>query len=263
MKQLSWAIPLSMMMASSALAGEALISGQGQVLSDPDFVTLSINVSSVCYNSPEEARTANDNAARKIVDYLNTTLDSKDFYNRVVATGGYTSGYQSYRNNQVYCKNTYQKNHRITYRTQKVEGFEATFDAIQKKVFAEFESTPKNYIEKQVTSVSMSNPNPGVSHIRRHQLESKALNLALKDAKGKLLAMFEPGQIKNLEIEEISELRPDSPTPFRQYSGAPKAMAMRASADEAAPAPIQFDEQWVRKVMYFRFSFDDVKLTND
>lgn len=251
---------LLMVTSPSVFAASAMLSGIGRVLSEPDYVELSIQVQSKCYSTPKDARQANDDAARKIVDFLNKKIQgSESYYNKVITLGGYTSPFQVYHRNKILCENTFQKHNNITLRTQRVQDFEQLYDEIQKEVYSHFTMQPRGMIESSVTFVTMSQPSPRVSMERRQELEQKALTMALNDAKGKLTALFHEKPIENLKITEVSETAMASPPPvhYSPRSGGAEMMAMKA---DAAPAPVQFDEQWIHKQVYIRFSFEDVTI---
>lgn len=256
MKWSAWAI---LLVPSLACAAQALIMGEGRMLSTPDFVELGIEVQSRCYSTPKDAREANDEAASKIVSYLNKHIQGEGYYNKVISEGGYTQPYSTYHRDKVLCENTFQKNNSIRIRTQQVEDFQALFDGIQKEVYKHFETQPRGLIESSVTYVTMTSPQPQMSTDRKDKLERDAMSLALKDAQAKLQVMFADQPIKNLKITEISELQPNEPPP-RPMMRNVQMMAMDASGAEAAPAPVQFDDQWIHKTIYFRFTFDDVEL---
>lgn len=243
----------------SCNAAEALLAGQGRVLSEPDYVSLSIQVQSKCYNTPQEAREANDKSARTIVDFLNKHVKEGGYYNKVITNGGYTNPFQVYHRNKILCENTFQKQNTIILRTQKVKDFEKLYDDIQKQVYSQFSSQPRGMIESSVTFVTMSAPSAGVSQKKRHALEQEAMTMALNDAKGKLKALFTGNQIQNLKVTEVSEM-PIQPQPRPMQRGYASDMPMAMAAEKASPAPVQFDETWIQKQVYFRFSFDDVIL---
>ena len=256
---IKWSAWALLLVPTLSYGAQALIMGEGRVLSTPDYVELGIQVQSRCYSTPKEAREANDEAASKIIAYLNKQIQGEGFYNKVVSEGGYTQPYSTYHRNQVLCENTFQKNNNIRIRTQQVSDFQGLFDGIQKEVYKHFETQPRGLIESAVTFVTMSAPSPQVSTERKNQLERDAMSIALKDAQSKLQIMFAEQPIKNLKITEISELQPHQPPPMPMMRGV-QMMSMDASSAEAAPAPVQFDDQWIHKVVYFRFSFDDVDL---
>lgn len=245
-----------------ANGAEALIVGQGQVRSSPDFVELSITVDSKCYPSIADARKVNDEAARKIVDFLNGKIKKKDAYNTVVTSGGYTSAYQTYYQNKYFCEDTFQKQNVITFRTQDLEHFESLFNEIQNMAYKELAHSAPNVIESAISYVSMGNPTPGISNEQRTKLEKQAVDLSYKDAKEKLNALFGEYKVLNLKLTNASELPPDQPIPMRQQRMAPMAMMAGAARAQAERAPVQFDEQEINKTMYFIFSFDDINLAN-
>ncbi len=239
------------------MAAQAVMTGQGRVLASPDYVEVVIQVESKCYNKPADARAANDDAARKIVDFLNTKVKKDNHYNKVISLGGYTNPYQMYYQDKILCPNTFQKTNNITFRTQEIDNFEALFDEIQTQVYQLFTTEPRGMIESSVTYVTLSSPMPNLSDERRAQLEQQAMTMALGDAKGKLVALFGADKIQNLKIIQVSEMAPERPMPmYNARDNAPMAM-MSARAEKSAPAPVQFDTEWISKMVYFTFGFDD------
>jgi len=238
---------------------QALISGQGQVLSSPDYVELSILVDSKCYSTPDDARQVNDEASRKIVDFLNAKIKKKDNYNIVISTGGYTLPYETYYQDKFLCQNTYQKQNTIIFRTQELEHFETLFNDIQNMIYKQFKRTAPTIIDSSVSFVIMSNPTPSITDALRTQLEQKAIALAFNDASQKLSALFGNQKMQNVKMIDASEFSPDEPTPFYAQSAAPMAL-MRAGGmnKQAERAPVQFEEQTIKKTIYFRFTFDDI-----
>lgn len=251
-------LPLGLMTFSTmAIGAEAVMTGQGRVLASPDYVEVAIQVESKCYNKPSDARVANDDAARKIVDFLNTKVKKDNHYNKVISLGGYTNPYQMYYQDKILCPNTFQKTNTITFRTQEINNFEALFDEIQTEVYKLFTTEPRGMIESSVTYVTLSSPMPNISDERRAELEQQAMTMALADAKGKLIALFGADKIQNLKIIGVSELPPERPMPmYNARDNAPMAM-MSARAEKAGPAPVQFDTEWITKMVYFTFGFDD------
>lgn len=245
------------LVSTGAMAAEAMLSGQGKVLSEPDYVSLNIQVQSKCYNTPKEAREANDKAARTVVDFLNKHVKEGGYYNKVITDGGYTNPFQVYHRDKILCENTFQKQNTITLRTQKIKEFEALYDDIQKEVYAQFSTQPRGMIESSVTFVTMSSPVPGISKEKHDALERQAMTMALNDAKGKLQALFSQVPVQNIKVIEVSEMPiQPPPRPMQKSYGAEASMMM--ASDEAVRAPVQFDETWIHKQVYFRFTFDDV-----
>ena len=250
---------LTALIPALGYSAQASITGEGRVLSAPDYVELSINVQSSCYATPDAAREANDKAASEIVRYLNSKIKDNGFYNKVISEGGYTQTYQTYYRDKILCENTFQKNNNIRIRTQNVEQFSRLFDSIQKEVYKQFQTEPRSMIESSVTFVTLSAPTPRISSERQNKLEKEAMGKALVDAKSKLQGLFDGQVLNNLKIVDVSEYREETPRPIPMAQGA--RMMMSAGATEKVAAPVQFDDQWVVKTMYFRFAFDDVTIT--
>jgi uncharacterized protein YggE len=240
-------------------SAEAILTGQGQVLSAPDYVELTILVDSKCYGSVDEARKINDTATRKIVDFLNDKLEKKDTYNAVTSYGGYTLPYQTYYQDKYFCQDTFQKQNTIVFRTQNIKQFEGLFEEIQNMVYKQFPRNAPAVVESAISYVTMSNPTPGISTALRTALEQKAIALALHDATAKLSALMGTNKIQNLKISHVSELPPDEIKPFFREM-APMAMASGRMEKSGNSAPVQFDEQNINKIIYFKFTFDDITL---
>lgn len=247
--------------APIGLCAEAIIIGEGHVLSSPDYIELSILIDSKCYATPNQARKVNDEAARKIVDFLNGKIKKKDNYNTVISTGGYTQPYQTYYQDKYFCQDTFQKQNNIIFRTQDLENFESLFDEIQNVVYKQLSRAAPNVIEASISSATMSSPVPGVSQELRATLEQKALNLAYQDATAKLSALLKNNKIQNLKLTKASEIPPTEPMPTFERRAAPMAlMAAGGAANKMEQAPVQFDEQNIDKTIFFQFSFDDISL---
>lgn len=242
-----------------SLGAEALLTGQGQVISSPDYVELNITIDSKCYPSPLDARKINDDAARKIVDFLNTKIKKKDLYNSVVSAGGYTLPYQTYYQDKYLCLNTFQKQNNITFRTQDLAHFETLFDEIQNTVYKQLQPNPPSVIESSISYVTMAAPVPGISTKLRAELEQKAMGLAYTDATEKLSALFGK-KVQNVKVIYASELPPDEPKPLFRQEVAPMAL-MGARMEKSSAAPVQFEEQTINKIIYFKFNFDDVPIS--
>lgn len=240
-------------------SAEAILVGEGEVLSSPDYVTLSIIVDSKCYPTPAEARKVNDDAARKIVDFLNTKIKNKDAYNTVVSNGGYTSAYQTYYKDKMLCQNTFQKQITIIFKTQDLKEFESLFNEIQTMVYKQFSSNAPAVVDAAISYVSMSDPLPGITTEFRSKLEQKALALAFADAKAKLYSLFDKNGIQNLKMTYATEISPDEAKPLLQ-SRAAVPMAMMATNKMEKRAPVQFEEQTINKTIFFKFTFDDIPL---
>jgi len=237
---------------------EAVIMGQGQVRSAPDYVELSIMVDSKCYSTPAEARKVNDDASRKIVDFLNTKITKKDAYNSVVTTGGFTSAYQTYYQNKYFCENTFQKQNTIIFRTQEVDKFEELFEEIQSVVYKEIDRYAPSIIQTSISFAVMSSPIPGISNEQRTELEKQAIGLAFKDAKAKLTALFGNTKVLNLKLVSATEST-YSHAPIPRYQRSPMASAAMAEMG-GSQAPVQFDEQEISKSITFKFTFDDLQI---
>jgi hypothetical protein len=232
-------------------AAEAVLTGQGKILTQPDYVELNISIHSKCFDTPKDAVNKNDSAAEKLVEYLNSKIDGEGHYNKVITRGGFTQPFQIHQRNKILCENTFQKQNNIILRTQNIKDFESLFQEIQSKAYNLFDKDPKNLIESETTYITMGQPTAKISEDKENTLEQKALNLALQNAKSKLKALFSDDEIQNLKIVHISELPPKTPMPEVR-----KHHARMMMAESSHTAPVQFDDQWISRTLYFTFSFD-------
>jgi len=231
---------------------DVVLTGQGQVSSPPDYVEMMIVVDAKCYATPAKASAVNDEFSRIIVDFLNTKIKKRDRYNNVIATGGFTLPYQNYQKDKLLCENTFQKQNTIIFRTQDIKNFEALFNSIQSKVYAQF-SPPPLLINTAVAYVTISDPLPSLSGTLRSQLEQQALAIAFNDAKAKLFSLLGKTSVVNLRMTHASELPPNEP-------GLQREAVMSAGLQKAERAPVQFEDQSISKTVYFTFVFDDIPL---
>lgn len=241
-------------------AGEAVLSGQAYVLSEPDYVELYITVESKCYPTVIEATQINDESAKNIVDFLNTKLDKKDEYNKVVTNGGYTLPYQTYYQDKFFCQDTFQKTNNIIFRTQKLKGFEKLFNEIQNVVYKQLSHKMPSVVESAISYATISAPNPGISTPKRTELEQKAIRLAFNDAKGKLQSLFDDKKLTNFKLTHVSEFPPNEPRPHPMARAAPMELMSAKGGNGGGDAPVEFDQQAINKTMYFTFTFDDLGL---
>lgn len=226
----------------SLWATEVTLSGEGSVLSKPDYVEWRFHIHSKCYATPEQAATANDTAASSVVKYLNEVIQNNGAYNKVIANGGYTAPF-AFRQGQ--CDRTFQKSHHIVVRTTQVDAFPKLFNEIQTKVNAELASDPLNRFQSPITYATFGAPNALLTEAKQLELEQQALQLALTHAKNKLGALFSADQVKDAKLKEVSEKNANRPQPM-----------MRAMAHESASAPVQFDDSTVSTLLWFTFKID-------
>lgn len=248
----------SFIVSMAAWGTQAVIAGEGRILATPDYVELEIQVDSRCYAQPGEARKANDKAAKNIVDFLKKKLKQDNYYNKVISLGGYTYPYQSYDQNKIVCPHTFQKSSRITFRTQEIDSFEVLFDEIQTQVYALFSRILPDKIESSATYVTLSTPIPKISDKKRAQLEQDVMNMALGEAKNKLVALFGLKDMYKLKVIQVSEFPMGAVMPtFGMRANSPMSL-MGGQAEKSVSVPIQFDQEWISKTLYFTFEFEDL-----
>ena len=245
---------------TNIFAAEALIVGKSEVKAEPDQVQLVIHIASECYPSPKAATEAADKATKEIFDFVKHTI-KKSAETEITSHGGYTQPFSKYinegRGSKQVCVNTFQKRTSITILSDDIEHFQEQFNAIQVFAYKKFSKGSANKLDA-LTYVNMSQPQAILSFTKHMELIEQASNVALTNAKQKLIKMLMPKKAQNLRIIYISETPPQlGPVVTTQHSDyAPRAKS--AMLAEAATVPIQFAKQKISQTIYVKFSFDDL-----
>jgi uncharacterized protein YggE len=231
-----------------AQAGEATLTGYGELVAKPEFVNVTVRVSSECFNSALQVSKANDEVATKVLETLNALADTTKG-DQVTASGGYVQRYTGYSpiTGQQICVNHFRKINTLSFKTSALENFANTFALLQEEIYKlgmdtapASSETPTNYLE-------ISEPVAGISVELHKTLERQALAIALQDAKEKFQATLALANVDKYKIVNFSE----------------NAIPPRYVADESrksigapnTPAPVELGTLTITKFLNVRFEY--------
>lgn len=240
----------------TSFAGEATIIGKGRVSADPDYVSLTLRVTSECYSTPAEASRANDAKVSDLTEYLQAFVNmGEDSRDDILANGGYTQPfsrtlYPDGLDSFVVCEGTFQKTTTVILKSTNVSSFGSVLTGIQEYVFADFQPR-KSKNDGPVTFVSIYQPSPELFHETRNRKESEALLLAKSDAINKFETLIHGScEINYYQIVEIGE--PDESVHEMPYASKSSALG----SGEAASVPVFFDAHWVKRAVKIKFYYE-------
>jgi uncharacterized protein YggE len=228
--------------------------GKGRIRVKADYLSLTLDIGSECQPSPRDAQEATDEVVTKINNYLEKLKEPDDKYFKILINGGFTASYSRFNRDRELCKNTFQKHTNIIFKTALRKDFDKVFSRIQGFVLNQFNQGPFfTGSEMAQTYVTVSIPNPEITHEHRRSLERKALDLALRDAKANFMAAIKscgPQQWKIISIKEIEAIKP-------QPILARSALAMEGqNFSSENVAPIKFDLIEIIKSLRVTFHFE-------
>lgn len=230
-----------------SLAAKIQVIGTGEALSEPDHVTLSLNIEAQCYPTVAEANEAVDAIAEDLLPKLNALFTKKDNLNQISTHGGYTQSYYppTQRDTPSPCQDTFQKITRINIQSTELNNFEKIFNQIQKLVYTSYPSKNERMPSKPNFFVTMSQPAPSLSFKKTKILETEALQAALENAREKANSLVG----KKLTLIEITE---------GIAQAQPMPMLRMASADfsvSGSSAPIAFEQNRLEKQITATFEY--------
>lgn len=230
-------------------AGEASLSGYGEVEVAPEFVSLNVRVTSECYRSAIEASQANDTVANKVLEVIKSVAVQGQG-DEVKATGGYVHRYTGYdpRTEKNICVNTFKKINQISLKTRSVDQFPQLFAELQDKLYALGMEMNPNNTEQPLSYLEIGEPMAALSVETQRAQERRALALALQDAKEKFQSTLVLAGIDKYKIVNYSDSGL-SPRPIGDESR--KALS-RASGEAA---PVEFGLLTIGKSIYVRFEY--------
>ncbi len=240
----------ALLCSSLALATEhSKLTGTGTVTSKPEFVEVTVSVSSVCYSTAEAAMEANNVIVSTVDIALKNAMSRKSDF--VHTQGGYTSPYEesTVDGKKTLCSG-YQKQNSLTLRTSAVDGFEVVFAGLQSAVLKLGNSAAGRGAAR--TSVSMGEPQPGICEKTRQELEFKALTLATNNAIEKMRAsVADCKDVTQFNMDAIDETPRGYESDRQQYNNN-KSGGLGGSSD----APIDFSDLEVTKYIMATFSYE-------
>jgi uncharacterized protein YggE len=233
----------------------AEFSGQAIIKVRPDFISLMLTVKSECYLAPLDAQSATDEVVSKIDAYLKTLQQKSDTHFKIMVDGGYTTTFSRWHRNMEYCRNTFQKNTNITIKMSARKDFDKIFSGIQTFVLRQFEQS--QFLEGSDmarTFVIVGMPNPELAPRHKRNLERKAYDIALRDAKENFKSAISSCEPHHPKIHSIREVG-NSEMP-RPLAGARFHMLTADAMAEKTVAPVSFDDLEVSKTLLVNFEFD-------
>ena len=247
---------ISLSLSAKEKEGVAYFAGEGQVEAAPDYLTVGFTVKSECYPNPLEAQSSTDEVVEKIYNYAKAFKKDEDKYFKILVDGGYTSPYSRWHKRKEICRSTFQKSTNITLKISNSENFDKIFSQMQAYVLEQFRRPYMGFeAENPRTYVSISRPIPKISREHKKELERKAINLAMLDAKARFKSAIKscrPHQWKILSIRE------------RGASHRPRHYAAKfALAESAVQAPVIFDDLKVIKMLDVEFQIEGAMCFDD
>lgn len=253
MKKIGFIFTILILSYTSLLqASKIQVIGSGEIITKPDQVQFSIMIQSKCYATVQEASESSDKVANNLFQELNKIFPKKDERNQISTQGGFTQRFEApqYQNRPRECENTFQKVTSISVMTTEIDRFENLFNQVQNVVYQNQAPKTENMISKAITFVTMSEPTAMVSFQTNQQLETQALDKALKNAMEKAKQLVGDKAASSLKIVEIAESLPaPAPAPMRSMM---RGMAMEMSASSA---PISFENNRIEKSLSVIFEF--------
>lgn len=231
-----------------SIAGEATLTGFGQVQAPPEFVSLTVRVTSECFNSAKEVSIANDQVATQVLGVVKSMAVTANG-DEVTATGGYVQRYTGYNpaTERNICINTFRKINQIVFKTKAIDQFGELFATLQDKLYSLGMETNPTHLGEPTSFLEIGEPVPGLSPLRHQEYERKALALALQDAKEKFQSTLVLAGVDKYKIINYSE----------------NAILPRYEADEtrravsppASVAPVEFGKLTLTKFINVRFEY--------
>lgn len=176
----------SLCLGSGALAdetkGSIVLVGKGVSSSAPEYVSLSIKVSSICYQTSQDAQAANAKMASRILEILKGF--KKDDHDKITASGGanvrQTETTQVGIESKVLCEMKWRSENHLYLSMAKMDDLAE----LQDKIFSELnQSAEINPDQVEQTFAEVGRPNFGLFAETSVKLRNLAQGLALDDAK--------------------------------------------------------------------------------
>ena len=241
-----------LMGASTAFAGSITITGTGQSSAAPECATVSINVSSICYDTSTDAKNANAKLASDIMTTLQKYKTHSD--DSLTATGGanvqqteteYTTDAQGNSHAVTLCRNKWRANNTLTLKTASLDSLSDIQDAVLGLVD---QTAPADSTTVPRTSASLSQPQFDVESATRLKLRSEAQHNAYEDAMNQFQDFDKDCHFKNPTLQTVAQ-----PT-FQVSPAYDRAMPEAAPGGNATP--ISPDSITVTSTWQFVVNFD-------
>ncbi len=253
---------LSIMLVSPILmAGTSSVDGSAEVSRQNDYVEFDLTVNSQCYKTEAEASDANNELVASVQEVLERYRSDGE-YDAVYTSGSWVGGYsesvydEERQRSRTICKNTYQQNTVITFRTSDIDGFSDNYRAIKEGVFA-LSMTKAQDEEDPRDSVQMSTPFAQICKETKKEAVSCARKLAANDAICKAKDYLEGfGLNCKLTVKSFTDRVEPSYASSESYRVAPAAMK---GGDSSSTVQLNFAPQIISSTVRVEFTWGNGK----
>jgi len=230
------------------------ITAVGEASGAPEFVRLSVSVTSTCYSSPLEAKQANAAVTSKVFEKLKgfETGDEKTLASGVAIIPDERMENVTENNGSVYkkvCPNRWMATQSINLKSSAIDKTAEIQDVLFKAM--EEINGPQNLKSVSATKMSMSAPYADLAESSRRKLQLAALKDCAAKAKeeaGIVSAEFDLRDVRLVEFRDGGYIAPQ---------GMEMARSAPMSADGGAQSPVSFDQVRVTESRVFIFSFEN------
>lgn len=201
-----WAVAALAFSASTLYAdsprGTVVMIGKGAASSPPEFVSLSIKVSSICYNTSQDAQAANAKLSNAVLAVLEGF--KKGERDKIVATGGanirQTETTQIGLDSKVLCELKWRSENTLRISMARIEDL----PSLQDKIFTELDqSADLNPDRVDQTYAEVGRPDFSLYPETSVKLRNDAEGLAYDDAKQQLTSLQSRCNFQNLQLISI------------------------------------------------------------
>ncbi len=185
-------LSLSMLVATTSMAeemkGSIVLVGKGMASASPDYMSLSVKISSICYETSQDAQAANAKTSLRLLEILQGF--KKDDRDKLTATGGanyrQTETLQVGLESRVLCELKWRSENTLTLASVKMDDLPLLQDAL----FSELNQAANvNPDDAEQTYAEVGRPSFGLFPETSTALRNKAQILALADAKSQFAGL--------------------------------------------------------------------------
>lgn len=224
--------------------------GEGRLSHAPEYVELTMTITSECFPTPLAASQATDAAVAKAVRFLRGKIDKSNPKDGVFTRGGFTRPFSRYVSVGVtVCRGTFQKTSTITMKSSRVAQFDRDFATIQRMVLGgSLRKTDDPRSQDAITFANLGTPTPRLYHQTRERLEQEALAKALANARKKLAATIAVCGKTSPRIVKLEEKSVHGGRPI------PYARSQPRTGD--ANTTVELPAIWINKLLHVYFHLE-------
>lgn len=226
---------------SSAFAGTIELTGEGFAERAPDFFKVTVTVTSMCYDSTQEAQTANRGLSQDIEEIFKLRKE------KTAGSDYFASGSYTYRKtetdyvdgkNVTLCKNGYRASNTLTFKTTDLTSFSDLQDELFKKIDSfETESVVVKELSFKKTSANVSEPVKDLTRETRKAMQKEVYETAAADAMTQLEALVTACNLSNPRLVRIY---PPETSDRRTNVYSRSAMEAAAAPGGGGETPVKF-----------------------